>query len=119
MTSSQMDSTKSLCPADAGRWTKTVGHVENAIVDDEIRVWVSAIRAKGAFVWVIVDTCHAGTDAWGAREQERERYIPASVLVPEADSGRSSPKGSAAWAHQRLLWHACQRVGLPPTAGAW
>ena len=45
---------------------ETVGHVENAIVDDEIRIWVSAIRATGALVWVIVDTCHAGTMTRGA-----------------------------------------------------
>ena len=80
-------------PADAGRWTKTIGHVENAIVDDEIRVWVSAIRAKGAFVWVIVDTCHAGTMTRGAPPSRN-----ASATFPSASSYRKriwpqQPKG--------------------------
>ena len=105
-------------PADAGRWTKTVGHVENAIVDDEIRAWVSAIRAKGAFVWVIVDTCHAGTMTRGApREQERERYIPASVLVPEADLAAAAQRAAQRGRTRGSSGMPASVLGLPSTAG--
>ena len=72
-------------PADVVGWNETRSRVENAIIDDEIRLWVDAIRQKGAFVWVIVDACYAGTITRGApTEYARDRYIPSSVLVPAA-----------------------------------
>jgi len=65
-------------PADVAGWNKTVGQVENAIIDDEIHAWVMAIRAKGAFVWVIVDACHAGTMTRGAPSDQMRERLPAS-----------------------------------------
>src|SRR5687768_13131276 len=48
-------------PADATGWDRASSRVANAIVDDEIRQWIGAIRNTGAVVWLIVDACHAGT----------------------------------------------------------
>lgn len=88
-------------PADAAGWHGAVGHVENAIVDNEIRVWIHAIRQKGAFVWMIVDACHSGTMTRGApATYARDRHIPSGVLVPEDPltaavhrvPGRQSPR---------------------------
>lgn len=48
-------------PADTDLWKdRTVG-VPNALMDDEIGAALDAIRAKGAFVWFVVDACHSGT----------------------------------------------------------
>ncbi len=48
-------------PLDIGKWSDTVGAVENSLVDDELGEAVRAIRARGATVWLIVDACHSGT----------------------------------------------------------
>ena len=34
---------------------------QNALVDDELGQKLDAIRAKGTFVWAIIDSCHSGT----------------------------------------------------------
>lgn len=48
-------------PRDVGRWDGAIGAVENAITDNEIGAAIERIRAKGAFVWLVFDTCHSGT----------------------------------------------------------
>lgn len=48
-------------PVDIGQWNNTVGAVENALVDDEIGAMIDGLRAKGADVWVVFDSCHSGT----------------------------------------------------------
>ena len=48
-------------PIDIGTWEDSVGAVKNALVDHELGRAVTAIRAKGARVWVVIDACHSGT----------------------------------------------------------
>lgn len=48
-------------PADIGTWDNTVGTVENALVDDELGELIEGIRAKGAHIWAVFDSCHSGT----------------------------------------------------------
>jgi hypothetical protein len=50
-----------LLPADTGPYDPTGGKITNSLVDDEIGQKLDAIRAKGAFVWAIIDSCHSGT----------------------------------------------------------
>jgi hypothetical protein len=50
-----------LLPADIGKWSSDTDTVENAITDDEFGAAIEAIRQRGAYVWVIVDSCHSGT----------------------------------------------------------
>jgi hypothetical protein len=73
-------------PVDIGPWNDTVGTVENALVDDEIGQMIDAIRAKGADVWVVFDSCHSGTAtraAAGLEEEVRERKLgPAALGIP-------------------------------------
>ncbi len=70
-------------PADAAGWNGQIGRVENAIVDDDIRRWVTALRNRGAFVWVVFDSCHSGTMVRGLPSAiERERQIPVEALIP-------------------------------------
>jgi hypothetical protein len=68
-------------PADVGNWDGQAGTVKNAIVDDELRVWLVAITSKGASVWIIMDACHSGTMTRGGGE-EVLRQVPPEELVP-------------------------------------
>ncbi len=79
-------------PADVGKWDGGIQRVTNAISDDEIAVWLAAIRAKGAFVWILFDSCHSGTMTRGP---ERTRGLPVSELVDPAALARASTRGRA------------------------
>lgn len=76
-------------PADIGPWSNQVGAVENALVDDEIGALIDGLRAKGANVWAVFDSCHSGTvtrSLDGADEEVRTRQLPPEALGidPEA-----------------------------------
>lgn len=68
-------------PQDVGAWDGERGHVENAIADDQLREWLAPIQNQGAFLWVIVDACHAGSMVRGSGV-ERVRQVPPKMLVP-------------------------------------
>jgi len=79
-------------PLDIGKWNDTVGLVENSLVDDELGVAVQAIRAKGAFVWLVVDACHSGTltRSGGVNTDDVTKKVEPSVLgVPKAALDRA------------------------------
>jgi Caspase domain/Domain of unknown function (DUF4384) len=87
-------------PADVQGWDGAKGRVINAIVDDEVRVWIEKIRTPGAFVWIAFDSCHSGTMIRGAPSTiERERQVPFEELIPlevrrkvrPADRSRGGP----------------------------
>lgn len=69
-------------PADAANWRPDKSSVDNAIIDDELGAWVRAIQQTGAFVWLIVDSCHSGTMTRGALETTR-RLGRAELGIPE------------------------------------
>lgn len=76
-------------PSDIGKWSDKVGVVENALVDDEIGTLIDGLRAKGANVWAVFDSCHSGTvtrSLDGADEEVRTRQLsPAALgMDPEA-----------------------------------
>lgn len=48
-------------PSDVDRWEKGTGQVKQAIVDDEIHAKLIALRKRAGFVWLVFDSCHAGT----------------------------------------------------------
>lgn len=48
-------------PVDIGPWDDSIGVVENALVDDEIGQMIASLRATGATVWAVFDSCHSGT----------------------------------------------------------
>jgi hypothetical protein len=70
-------------PADVGPWDSRAGKVANAITDDALHAWLGAICAKGAHVWLIADSCHAGTLIRG-RGVEISRKVAPAALVPGA-----------------------------------
>lgn len=47
-------------PRDIGHWDDGKAAVENAIVDDEVASFVTQLRNKGVFVWLVFDSCHSG-----------------------------------------------------------
>jgi len=53
-------------PVDIGPWDDSTGQVTNALVDDEIGQMIGGLRAKGALVWAVFDSCHSGTATRGA-----------------------------------------------------
>jgi hypothetical protein len=69
-------------PADASGWDADQATVRNALVDKDVRRWVTDIRNTGAFVWIIFDACHSGTMSRGFGETVRG--IPMRDLVPQA-----------------------------------
>jgi hypothetical protein len=86
-----MDET--ILPADV-----TAGEVGpgNLIKDDEIGVWLDRIRAKGAHVLIIFDSCHSGTMTRGA-EVERPRFVePLRLGVKDKDLARAAEKSEFA-----------------------
>jgi hypothetical protein len=66
-------------PADVKEWKGFPERVPNAIVDDDLRVWLEALTAKRAYVWAIFDCCHSGTMTRGT---EVVRELPPGMLVP-------------------------------------
>ncbi len=90
-------------PADIGPWSDEVATVENALVDDEIGEMIAGLRAKGADVWAVFDSCHSGTVTRGAPDEGEEvrlRFLPPGILgIPVADApatrGASDPRATA------------------------
>lgn len=84
-------------PRDIGRWSGATQAVDNAIVDDELRALIAAIRNRGAFVWAVFDTCHAGTMTRGIVDDE-VRYRdakPADLGIPAAAIDAAAKQGAA------------------------
>ncbi len=82
-------------PVDIGPWNDTVGAVENALVDDEIGRMIGAMRARGATVWAVFDSCHSGTAtrAAPAGDDVRLRKLqPQALGVPDARLAGAAPR---------------------------
>jgi hypothetical protein len=74
-------------PVDIGPWNDSVGAVENALVDDEIGQLIDGLRAKGAMVWAVFDSCHSGTATRAAPTGDDEVLLrkldPSALGVPD------------------------------------
>lgn len=46
---------------DSQRWNTNEARLPGTLVDDEMGGWLQRFNNKGVFVWLVVDTCHAGT----------------------------------------------------------
>lgn len=83
-----------ILPADISFWGEEGNAVPGAITDDELGRAAEAIRAKGAFVWLIVDACHSGTalrDGVVATPKgvELKNVSPAALHIPPAAIARA------------------------------
>ncbi|WP_374434544.1 caspase domain-containing protein [Tabrizicola sp.] len=73
-------------PVDIGPWSNQVGEVQNALVDDEIGALIDALRAKGANVWAVFDSCHSGTATRAVETDDvRVRQLPPEALGIDPD----------------------------------
>ena len=75
-------------PADVDRWQGAGSPVAipNALLDDEVGEWIDSVVDRGATVWAIFDTCHAGGMARGRGARVR--------AVPPVELGLPMPKRS-------------------------
>jgi Caspase domain len=72
-------------PEDVGNWSDEIGAVERAITDNEINQLITAIRAKGTFVWAVFDSCHSGTMLRSVGRIKWRKVDPSALGIP---SGR-------------------------------
>jgi hypothetical protein len=90
-------------PMDIGPWNDTFGAVENALVDDEIGLWIAALTAKGAHVWAVFDACHSASATRGLEAEEvRTRQLPPEALgIPVVEDAATRALGAPAAADPR------------------
>ncbi len=71
-------------PADTARAEPGAGAIPNALVDDEIGEALAAIRARGADVWMVLDSCHSGSGTRAALPGTAARFVEPGVLGIDA-----------------------------------
>ncbi len=67
-------------PADTGRAEPGAGTIPNALVDDEIGSAVRLIRATGADVWLVMDSCHSGSGLRASSPRSAARFADPAAL---------------------------------------
>ena len=81
-------------PSDVRGWNKSIGAVENAILDDEIGDFLRSYRRKGTDVWLIFDSCHSGTMTRGVGDDSVRTRRPndGALRIPQVQA--TGPFGS-------------------------
>ncbi len=80
-------------PSDAGNKARGTGLFVNAITDDEIGTAMDAIRATGANVWLVMDSCNSGTGLRAGGDRVAVRYVaPPDGMPPPV---RGEPRDEA------------------------
>jgi hypothetical protein len=70
-------------PRDTEVWNPASHQVQGAVRDQELAVALGAIRAKGAHVWAILDTCHAADMLRKPGPPQAWRFItPQALQLP-------------------------------------
>jgi hypothetical protein len=86
-------------PADTQKWADRSKGVPNALMDDDIGAALDAIRAKGAFVWFVIDACHSGSATRAAPvdgDAEQERKVEFEDLgIPAAEMAGAKVEDNA------------------------
>ena len=83
-----------LLPSDADKVPAGARFIPNAITDDEIGEALAAIRARGADVFLVADTCHSGTIARDASTVAAARFVdPLALGVPNVTGFSLAPEG--------------------------
>lgn len=107
-------------PRDTTRWVPARGVVDGAIVDDEFGRLLDAIRARGAYVWAVFDTCHAGdiTRAGGPAEDGAPvwRRVTAGELGVDLSSAQAALERRQ-WRDRRQQAGAPHPDAAPARAG--
>ena len=69
------------------------GQLKNLIMDNELGVWLDAIRNKDAHVWALFDCCHSGTMDRGASNEHSRELRAKDLGVPDDVYQRAIVKG--------------------------
>ena len=77
--------------ADARGWDGSKRRVPGAIADFEMEAALSAIRAKGADVWFVADSCHAAGLMRGASDGRPKSVSGADLGIPSAALRGANP----------------------------
>jgi hypothetical protein len=94
-------------PYDIGRWEKGMNSVRNSLVDKDIGAELGKLTARGARVWAIFDTCHAGdmakSVAPNGKAQVLRRILPfeLGITLPEEPPAAAASQQQAAMVKQR------------------
>lgn len=93
-------------PRDIGYWQDDINAVKNAIVDDDLNKYLTILRNKGTFSWVVFDSCHSGTMVRGINKTNiRERRVsPDALFVPT-----QALAASQAWSISRAISRGISR----------
>ncbi len=87
-----------LLPSDVGKYDPIKMALKNAIIDDVLGRKIAAIRAKGAFVWAVIDACHSGTVTRGGTVTRSvnpaDLGIPDKPVVPVEASRSTTRQGT-------------------------
>lgn len=104
-------------PADTARAEPGAGAIPNAITDDEIGEALAAIRARGANVWLVLDSCHSGSGTRAALPGTATRFVDPAVLGVAAapsvmDEAAGDPAGAADLPGGFLAFYSAQSTEL-------
>jgi hypothetical protein len=110
-------------PRDVGQWTSEQRSVENAVLNSELRQIVEDMQKAGAFVWIVIDSCHAGYSLRSGGV--RPRFISADKLgIPKAEIAASAAFAETRssgmrtrGARQERLWMSFSQEAT--SAGGW
>ena len=75
-----------ILPDDVAMWRSGQPIIPNAITDHEFGLRLEAIRAAGAFVWAVLDSCHSAMMIRGGNPHERPRFIRPEALGLPAEA---------------------------------
>ncbi len=82
-------------PADTARGEPGASAIPNAITDDELGAAILAIRATGADVWFVLDSCHSGSGLRAGGTDTAARFVDPAVFGLRA-SGPAAAAGESA-----------------------
>jgi len=69
-------------PRDVGQWSGKIGSVRNALLDRELNRLMGDMRRRGAFVWAVFDTCHAGSLSRGVTASRFRQVSTQALGIP-------------------------------------
>lgn len=110
-------------PADVTGMDDGRGGIRNALTDDLILQRVEALRDAGAFVWIIMDACHAGTMVRGTEQRIRGRGLdrgllgldsPESHLDRAGNQQRTTPSVGFTSLDNIVAFYAAQSFHIAP-----
>ncbi len=84
-----------LLPADAAGWKGAIGAVENALLDDELQVWVQGMMDRGIAVVGLIDACHSATGFRAIGGEGVAKVLDPDLLGIPADAASAPPTATA------------------------